>query len=91
MLRLIKVTCDERSCTEESLTVKEEDRLYEQARDTIVQRDGGRTWAAGNVRLGEIILIVDSDTRVVRLPIIHSGILTLILMAARGLSSLRSS
>lgn len=41
-----------------------EDDFYDQALHTILQKDQGRTWAAGNIRLGDIILIVDSDTRV---------------------------
>jgi len=65
MLRLIEETCRERGCTQEDLTIEEETVLYEKARDAMVEKDGGKTWAAGNVRLGEIILIIDSDTRVV--------------------------
>jgi hypothetical protein len=38
---------------------------YDQALHTMLQKDQGRTHAAGNIRLGDIILIVDSDTRVV--------------------------
>ncbi|KAF8242296.1 hypothetical protein K440DRAFT_607581 [Wilcoxina mikolae CBS 423.85] len=64
MLRLIEETCQARGITQEELTIEEETELYEKARDTMVERDGGKTWAAGNVRLGEIILIIDSDTRV---------------------------
>jgi cellulose synthase/poly-beta-1,6-N-acetylglucosamine synthase-like glycosyltransferase len=29
-----------------------------------VIREDGRAWAAGNIRIGDIILLVDSDTRV---------------------------
>jgi len=65
MLRLIEELCTQKGCTQEELTIDEEQELYEKARDTMVERDGGKTWAAGNVRLGEIILIIDSDTRVV--------------------------
>ncbi|KAF2192282.1 hypothetical protein K469DRAFT_553114 [Zopfia rhizophila CBS 207.26] len=64
LLRLISETCEQRGCTQDDLTIEEEDELYEQARNTMLEKDEGRTWAAGNVRLGEIILIVDSDTRV---------------------------
>lgn len=64
LLKLIADTCRERSCTQDDLSIEDEDKLYEQARNTIVERDGGKTWAAGNVRLGEVILIIDSDTRV---------------------------
>ena len=65
MLALTEATCAERGCTKEDLSIEEEDELYEQARNTIIERDGGKTWAGGDVRLGEIILIIDSDTRVV--------------------------
>jgi cellulose synthase/poly-beta-1,6-N-acetylglucosamine synthase-like glycosyltransferase len=41
-----------------------DDDFYEQALHTMLQKDQGRTWANGNIRLGDIILIVDSDTRV---------------------------
>lgn len=64
-LRLIEETCRERGCTQDDLTIEDEDELYEKARDNMVEKDSGRTWAAGNVRLGEVILIIDSDTRVV--------------------------
>lgn len=37
---------------------------YESALSTVVAEDEGRTWAAGNVRLGDYILLIDSDTRV---------------------------
>lgn len=64
LLRLIAETCQQRGCTQDDLSIDDEDELYEQARNTIVEKDGGKTWAAGNVRLGEVILIIDSDTRV---------------------------
>jgi hypothetical protein len=64
LLRLIAETCQNRGCTPDDLTIEEEDELYEQARNTMLEKDEGRTWAAGNIRVGEIILIVDSDTRV---------------------------
>ncbi|KAF2643362.1 hypothetical protein P280DRAFT_250925 [Massarina eburnea CBS 473.64] len=64
LLRLINERCAERGCTQNELTVEEEEELYQQAMKTMLEADGGRTWAAGNIRMGEIILIVDSDTRV---------------------------
>lgn len=64
LLRLISEVCQQRECTQAELSAAEEGALYEQARNTIMEQDEGRTWAAGNVRVGEIILIVDSDTRV---------------------------
>ena len=50
---------------EEEITVEKENELYSIAMETIIASDEGRTWAAGNVRLGEFILLVDCDTRVV--------------------------
>ncbi|KAF2709488.1 hypothetical protein K504DRAFT_455200 [Pleomassaria siparia CBS 279.74] len=64
LLRLIDEMCERRGCTQDDLTIEEEDELYDQARNAMLEKDEGRTWAAGNVRVGEIILIVDSDTRV---------------------------
>jgi hypothetical protein len=65
LARLIDATCHARQCTQADLTADEEDELYSQARDAMIERDGGRTRAGGDVRLGEIILLIDSDTRVV--------------------------
>jgi cellulose synthase/poly-beta-1,6-N-acetylglucosamine synthase-like glycosyltransferase len=62
--RLIEETCRERGCTQDDLTIDEENELYENARNTIVEKDGGKTQAAGDVRIGEIILLIDSDIRV---------------------------
>ncbi|KAF2205964.1 hypothetical protein GQ43DRAFT_384692 [Delitschia confertaspora ATCC 74209] len=64
LLRLISETCRARGCTQDDLTIEDEDKLYEQARESTVAQDGGKTIAGGNVRLGDVILIVDSDTRV---------------------------
>jgi hypothetical protein len=38
------------------LTIEEENLIYEEARERIIERDGGRTLAAGDCRIGEIIL-----------------------------------
>jgi hypothetical protein len=65
LLRLIRALCQESSRREEDITVEEEDVLYKKALETIIEQDEGRTKASGNVRIGEIILIIDSDTRVV--------------------------
>jgi hypothetical protein len=43
---------------------EEIDEMYLAALDQVLQEDT-RVNAAGNIRMGEIILIVDSDTRVV--------------------------
>ncbi len=50
---------------EEEITVEKENELYSMAMETMIASDEGRTWAAGNVRLGELLLLVDCDTRVV--------------------------
>ena len=43
---------------------KEEEEMYQQALARTL-KDEPLAWAEGNIRVGEIILIVDSDTRVV--------------------------
>ncbi|EMC92654.1 hypothetical protein BAUCODRAFT_151069 [Baudoinia panamericana UAMH 10762] len=63
-LARIEAECEKRGCTQDQLTIQEEEELYDQAREAQLEKDGGRTWAAGNVRMGEVILIIDSDTRV---------------------------
>lgn len=45
-------------------TQAEEDAAYQQCLTEIIQEDEGRTWAEGNIRVGDYILIIDSDTRV---------------------------
>ena len=65
LLRLIAALCAETGKSNEEITVEEENVLYNRALETIIEQDEGRTWASGNVRIGEIILIIDSDTRVV--------------------------
>jgi hypothetical protein len=47
-----------------SVSEEEEDVSYRSALDQVL-KDDGRAWADGNIRVGEFILIVDSDTRVV--------------------------
>ncbi|KAI2630129.1 glycosyl transferase family group 2-domain-containing protein [Xylaria nigripes] len=37
---------------------------YEHCLAEVLQEDEGRTWAEGNIRVGDYILIIDSDTRV---------------------------
>ncbi|KAL3426466.1 hypothetical protein PVAG01_03257 [Phlyctema vagabunda] len=41
-----------------------EDKAYQNCLSEVLDEDGGRTWAGGNIRIGDYILIVDSDTRV---------------------------
>jgi cellulose synthase/poly-beta-1,6-N-acetylglucosamine synthase-like glycosyltransferase len=64
LLRLIAAVCAETGRVSDELTVEEENVLYQRALDAMIDQDEGRTWAAGNVRIGDIILIIDSDTRV---------------------------
>ena len=66
LLRLIGAVCAETGKANDEITVEEENVLYQKALETIIEQDEGRTWASGNVRIGEIILIIDSDTRVVK-------------------------
>src|SRR5271167_3891235 len=47
----------------EGWTDTNEDAAYDSILESVVKEDG-RAWAAGDIRLGELILIVDSDTRV---------------------------
>lgn len=61
LLRLISQQQEENG---ENVTVEQENELYNRAFETVLNSDDGRTMAEGNVRLGEIILLVDCDTRV---------------------------
>ncbi|KAK5552879.1 hypothetical protein LTR46_008954 [Exophiala xenobiotica] len=45
-------------------TQQDEDQVYQEMLDEILKEDQGRTWAQGDVRMGDYILIIDSDTRV---------------------------
>lgn len=67
LIRLVKErTRDENELQASSvLTAEEENELYQQAFDKVLASDEGRTLAAGNVRIGEYILLIDCDTRVV--------------------------
>ncbi len=56
----------------EELPDHEEDDLYKAALNRVLEEDEGRTWAEGDIRIGEFILIVDSDTRIVSQPNITS-------------------
>lgn len=48
----------------ENWTQAEEEIIYHQALADVIEEDEGRTWAEGNIRMGDYILLVDSDTRV---------------------------
>ncbi|KAK4556617.1 hypothetical protein LTR86_006188 [Recurvomyces mirabilis] len=43
---------------------EDEAEAYRRALSAVVEEDQGRTWADGNVRIGDYILLIDSDTRV---------------------------
>lgn len=43
---------------------QQERDLYDNALSQVIEEDEGRTWAEGNVRIGDYILLIDSDTRV---------------------------
>lgn len=45
-------------------TDEDEKEIYEEALGMALEESEGRAWAAGNIRVGELILIIDSDTRV---------------------------
>lgn len=47
-----------------SWTQADEAEAYKDALMEVVEEDQGRTWADGNIRMGDYILIIDSDTRV---------------------------
>ncbi|GAA6048892.1 hypothetical protein JCM3770_007107 [Rhodotorula araucariae] len=44
----------------------DEERLYEAAFAEALEEKDGVVWASGNIRIGELILLIDSDTRVPR-------------------------
>ncbi|RMY74176.1 hypothetical protein D0862_14158 [Hortaea werneckii] len=48
----------------EQWTQEDEAQAYREALNQTVEEDQGRTWADGNIRIGDYILIIDSDTRV---------------------------
>lgn len=68
LLRLIAAKSAEEGRPEGDIAPEEEDELYKHALATCLEQDEGRTMAGGNVRIGDIILIIDSDTRVVSIP-----------------------
>lgn len=42
----------------------DEEKAYERALAEVLEEDEGRAWADGNIRIGDYIMIIDSDTRV---------------------------
>ena len=45
-------------------TQEDETDAYMSCLQQVIEEDEGRTWADGNIRIGDYILIIDSDTRV---------------------------
>ncbi len=45
-------------------TAEDEKEIYEEGLAKALEETQGIAWAAGNIRIGELILIIDSDTRV---------------------------
>ena len=45
-------------------TEDSETAAYKYCVQQVIDQDGGRTWAEGNIRVGDYILILDSDTRI---------------------------
>ncbi|KAH8670860.1 glycosyl transferase family group 2-domain-containing protein [Xylariales sp. PMI_506] len=45
-------------------TQDDESAAYHKCFTEVLEEDEGRTWAEGNIRVGDYILIIDSDTRV---------------------------
>lgn len=58
------VPCSVSPGATQSWTEADESILYEQALSLAREETRGRAWAEGNIRFGEIILVIDSDTRV---------------------------
>ncbi|MCJ1320916.1 hypothetical protein MMC15_006257 [Xylographa vitiligo] len=42
----------------------DEENAYYDCLSEVIKEDGGKTWAEGNIRIGDYILLIDSDTRV---------------------------
>ena len=49
---------------QENWTEEDESVVYRNTLSEVVSEDEGRTWADGNIRIGDYVLIIDSDTRV---------------------------
>jgi len=57
MARLTLLECQQRGCAADTLTVDDDNRLYRLALDNMLAADENRTWAEGNIRIGEVILL----------------------------------
>ncbi|KAH6674286.1 glycosyl transferase family group 2-domain-containing protein [Halenospora varia] len=56
-----KLTCIERSA---NWNQQDEDAAYDQCLAEVLTEEEGRAWAEGNIRVGDYILLINSDTRV---------------------------
>jgi hypothetical protein len=74
LLRLIAQRVETTEHGTVHITFEEENELYNKALETVLSADDGKTMADGNVRLGEIILLVDCDTRVVSSVLLFNSI-----------------
>lgn len=50
--------------SDERIHPKEYEVMYQQALAEVLQEMDGRFWAEGNIRMGDYILLIDSDTRI---------------------------
>ncbi|KAK9366565.1 glycosyl transferase family group 2-domain-containing protein [Lipomyces kononenkoae] len=48
----------------ENWTDRDEIEAYEDALADVIDEENGECWAAGDIRIGDLILLVDSDTRI---------------------------
>lgn len=55
---------DTEALVEWQWTDEDEHEIYDEALAKALEETDGIAWAAGNIRVGELILIIDSDTRV---------------------------
>ncbi|RDW84881.1 hypothetical protein BP6252_02471 [Coleophoma cylindrospora] len=49
---------------DENWNQRDEEKVYKHAMNQVLSELNGRAWAEGNIRMGDYILIIDSDTRV---------------------------
>jgi cellulose synthase/poly-beta-1,6-N-acetylglucosamine synthase-like glycosyltransferase len=47
-----------------SWSQQDEDAAYQKCLNEVIEESNGKAWASGNIRLGDYVLLVDSDTRV---------------------------
>ncbi|WVW78745.1 hypothetical protein I302_100705 [Kwoniella bestiolae CBS 10118] len=64
MDELRESAADEHSDPEWQWTDEDEREIYDEGLARALEESQGIAWAAGNIRIGELILIIDSDTRV---------------------------